>query len=529
MGFALHSRSVKSRSGFRAAVALAAAASLFCQTSPGDALRDVEALLQSRKYDEALRVVSAALSAAPRDAALLNARGAIFANTNDAARARRDFEAATGLSPTMITAWQNLARLCQSLPASEPTASPCAVNAWQGVLRLHPQAAEARFSLAAVYERQRKYQDSIRELDLLPRDEISRPGAMVLRCADLAALGKVKEATDAARRAVESNEFAPSDAAWLLPRLTSPEQAPLVVTFTEALVSRHAASVDDRRRLVSAYESLGRWKEARATLEALAAEEPRSPDHLFELAHVAYAQRDLEGALGYLGHARDLVPADARVHFLFGLILVELNLPPEARKSLQKAVDLAPANPDYQYALGSVILRDRDPSPAVDCFRRYLEAKPADPRGEFALGIAYFLTGAYEQSAARMQHVKDNPATRPGALYFLGRVARLDGQLDEAASFFSESINAQPSFAQAYSELARVRMEQGRVEDAKSAIGRALELEPDNFQANSALLALYQRTHDPRADEQRARLRGLDEQRSKEQEMMLRGVEVRPY
>ena len=516
------------RSGILAAAITLAAVSVFGQTSSPQALRDVDALLQARRYDEAIRTVSAALSAAPRDAALLNARGVIFANTNQAARARQDFEAAVRLAPAMTEAWQNLARLCQNAPGLE-RAPACAANAWRNVLRLNTQDPEARFSLAAVYAREKKYQESIQELDLLPAGEISRPGALVLRCANLAALGRTRGAGEAARRAVESREFSRPDVAWLLPRLTSPAEAPLVVTFVEALAARRAAANDDLRRLVPAYETMGRWKDARATLEVLAAAEPRNPDHLYELAHVAYVQHDLEGALGYLGHTRDLVPGEARVHFLFGLILVELNLPPEARKSLEKAVELAPDNADYRYALGSVILRARDPSPAVDCFRRYVEARPGDARGEFALGLAYFLTGNYEESGARMRRVKDNPATRAGALYFLGRIARSDGDLETAAADFEESIRTQPAFAQGYAELARVRLEQRRQADAEKALARALEIDPDNLQANSTLLALYQRTHDPRAEKQSARVKALDEQRGKEQEMMLRGVEVKPY
>jgi tetratricopeptide (TPR) repeat protein len=466
-----------------AAAAFTAAVSLFGQTPP-----DVSALLDARNYSEALRVLSASTA-----------------------------------SPALLGAWQRLGRLCP------PREVQCSQTAWQNVLRFQPQDPEARFSLAAVYERQRNYQESNRQLDLMPASEINRPGTLVLRCSNLAALGKPKEALAAAQKAVASAEFIRPDAAWLLPRLGTPELAPIVVTFVETFVSRQEAAVDDRRLLVTAYEALNRWKEARATLESLAVDQPSNAEHLFELARVAYVERDFEGALGYLGHARDLVPGEARVHFLFGLMLVQLNLPPEARKSLEKAVELAPDNPDYRYALGSVILRARDPSPAIDCFRRYIQARPGDPKGTFALGIATFLSGAYEESATLMRAARENPATKLGALYFLGRIARLDGQTDEAGVFFEECIRERATFPQGWAELGRIRVEQRRYDDAHKTLARALELEPDNFQANSTLLALYQREHDPRAAEQAIRLRTLDEERSKQQDLMLRGIEVKPY
>ncbi len=397
------------------------------------------------------------------------------------------------------------------------------------MLRLLPADGEARFSLAGLYEREKKYRDSIHELERLPADEIARPQAQVLLCADLAALGRFEDAQQAARRAVNSTEFAAADVRWLLPRLASPEAAPLVASFVEALVRRGEASMEERRRLVSAYESLGHWKDARAVLEALAIDEPRNPDHLFELARVAYRQRDFESGLGYLGHARDLVPQDARVHFLFGMMLVDLNLPFEARRSLEKAVELAPDNPDYRFALGSVILRFQGPSAAIECFQKYLLAHPGDARGRFALGVAFFQTSDFEAAAKLMRDVLAEPATQAGAAYYLGRMAHLDQQLDDAASLLERSIRAFPSFAQAYTELARVRLDQGRETDARAALARALKLEPDDFQANSLLLMFYRRAHDPRATALAVRLRQLDERRSKESELMLRGIEVKPY
>jgi tetratricopeptide (TPR) repeat protein len=466
-----------------------------------------------------LQSLDAALARNPRDPKLLTERGILRARAGDPARARADLEAAVHIDPSIALAWQNLGRLCPS----QPDATSCAVTAWQGLLKLNQQDPEARFSLAAAYERQKKYRESLRQLELLPSDERARPGALVLRAANLVALGNEKEAVAAAQGAVESQEFVPGDATWLFRRLDPTKQAAMVVALT-----RSAVTLDDRRRVVQAYESLKRWKDARALLETIYAEEPRNPEHLFELARVAYSEHDLEGSLGYLAHARDLLPSDPRVHFLFGLVVLEMNLPPEARKSLQKAVELAPDNVDYRYALGLVILRDRDPSPAIDCFQRYVKARPDDPNGVFALGVAYFLTGDYEESAAQMSRLKDKPAVRPGALLFLGRIARIDGRLEDAAELLEQAIYAHP-FAQAYGELARVRMDQGRDDDARKAITKSLEMDSDNFQANTTLLALYQRAHDPRAAEQRERLRGLDEQRSKAQDLMLRGIEVRPY
>jgi tetratricopeptide (TPR) repeat protein len=498
-------------------------------TAPEEAVTSIQEFIQAGKYPEALRKISEAMAAYPKDGGLLNLRGVIHAQQNELSEARKDFERAVTLTPGLTPAWQNLGRACQLSKGRGAADSRCAEDAWQRVLKVRPGDPEARLSLAAVYERQGKYADSLREIERLQVDEGARSPALALRCADLAGLDRIKEAGETAERLKGAPEFSEADVESILPSLATPGRAPLVVTLVEALDAEGAASADSLRSLVLAYEQVNRLSDARKTLERLAAAEPENPQHLFELARVAYTGHDFEGALGYLGHARDLVPSDPRVHFLFGMVLEELELPIEARKSLEKAVALDSNNPQYNYALGSVILTTREASPAVACFQKYVDARPQDPRGHFALGAAYFAAGDYDHCRAEMMGVSKDPKTEAGAAYFLGRVALIEENLDEAAAYFDQCIRLLPSFAEAYTELARVRLRQDRLDDAKAAIERALSLDAEGFQANSALLAMYQKTHDSRAEKQRERLRQLDETRSKRQELMFRSIEVKPY
>ena len=83
------------------------------------------------------------------------------------------------------------------------------------------------------------------------------------------------------------------------------------------------------------YQRQEELPQAREVLER--AEQAGSPsvEILLELARVAYQQHDREGTLGYLAHARDLDPKNAGIHFFFGVVCIELNLPLEARKSLR--------------------------------------------------------------------------------------------------------------------------------------------------------------------------------------------------
>jgi tetratricopeptide (TPR) repeat protein len=208
-------------------------------------------------------------------------------------------------------------------------------------------------------------------------------------------------------------------------------------------------------------------------------------------------------------------------------------LPFEAQKSFEKALSIDPANPDYNFALGAVLVNMRNAANSVGLFQKYVAARPNDPQGHLALGRAYFVTNDYDRCRDEMLKISGDSPTAGAAAYFLGKVARQNDKYDEAASLFERAIQLLPAFAGSYAELARVRLEQNRPDDARAVIDRALAIQADNFEVNLALLVLYKRTHDSRVAEQADRVRELDRERNtkrdKLEQLMMRGVEVRPY
>jgi tetratricopeptide (TPR) repeat protein len=179
--------------------------------------------------------------------------------------------------------------------------------------------------------------------------------------------------------------------------------------------------------------------------------------------------------------------------------------------------------------MGAVILATRESGTAVVYFEKFVKAKPENPAGHYALGIAYFTAGEYEKAKTQLREVESDPKAAAGAEYFLGRIARLDGDLNDAARRLRKSIELMPSFSEAHTELARVWMLEKKMDQARTELDRAVRLDPTSFQGNEQLLVLYRRTHDPRAEKQAELLKKLDEERSRRAELMLRTIEVRPY
>ncbi|MBV9764572.1 MAG: tetratricopeptide repeat protein [Acidobacteriaceae bacterium] len=477
--------------------------------------------------DGALQMIGGALKEYPRDGGLLNLRGVVHARRNELAEARQDFGEAVRLFPALTPAWENLARACQMLADRDASAVQCAVDSWERVSVLKPGDAEAHASLALVYERNGQFSKSLGNLQKLQPEVASQTPNLLLQCADLTALGRTAEAQKVARQLNGRQDFSEADFEDVRNAFESPAAASVVAALLEDLDERQAAGRESLRRLAIAYEQMNRPADARKTLERLALLDPQDTAHLLELARLADLSKDYEGALGYLAHARDLEPQNARIHFLFAMIAAKLELPVEAKRSLERALAIDPDNPDYNYSMGVTILATRDAATASSYFEKYVRARPASPSGHFALGVAYFSSGDYDKAKAEMLQLESSPKAA-GAEYFLGRVARLEGDPGEALRRLQKSIELMPDFADSHTELARVYLLEGDLEKARTELNRALKLDPQSFQANSQLLVLYKRTHDARAAQQQQLLGKLDEERSRRAELMLRTVEVTP-
>jgi tetratricopeptide (TPR) repeat protein len=350
-----------------------------------------------------------------------------------------------------------------------------------------------------------------------------------LRCAGEFALGRRPAGEAAAASCLPAADLSEADILPILPVLLQHQASGLAARLLETVAGRGGASVPTLARLAELQENAGRYREARATLEKSPERQQPSAALLSQLARLAYRAGDLEGALGYLAHARDLEPANPAIHFFFGIVCVELKLPPEARQSLREAVRLDPDNPYYNYALGAVLVNEKNPDGAIPHFKKFREALPGDPRGRFALGVAYYDAYQLEAARAELTAVADRPETRLGAQLYLGRLAIREDHLDEALEHLRLAIQANPSAPEAYAEsgLAHIRRKEYAL--AGKDLDRAIRLAPDHYLSNQRLLMLYRRTNDPRAAAQAERVEKLQQAGEEKERLLLRSLEIRPY
>jgi tetratricopeptide (TPR) repeat protein len=320
----------------------------------------------------------------------------------------------------------------------------------------------------------------------------------------------------------------------ILPLLARQHRDQTSLVLLEALRARALARRASLDALAALYEKRKQYGEARAVLEQAAQIEGKvDVPLLMALSRLAWQQRDYQAVLSYLGQARELEPKNAAVHFFFGMTAVAIDLPVEAKKSLAKAVQLDPENAYAHYAYGAVLAQERDATPSIRHFEEYVKRRPEDLRGRFALAAAYFLANLFDEAKTRLTPLTTDKQTAAGAHYFLGRIARREGRLEDAERELKSSVAmlADEALYQAdvLAELGSVYLSLDKPALAEQHLARALQIDPDHFNANTRLLALYQRLEDPRVAQQAARVEEVKRKRSEKEQSLWRTLEIRPY
>ena len=513
---------------FFAVLAMTAAVSASAEVSASEAdLVRAQQLIQAGDLHGARSTLEQLRAHFPGDPRIYNLLGAIDAQEQNLSSAEANFRHAVELAPRFTGAYLNLGRLFQEHGGEQDTAK--ALEVYRKILDFEPDNVEANYQAAWLLNRQGKFSSSLAHLARLPSTAQQRAAALAVLGSDELGLGKRTEAESAFQRLSAAEDLGEVDVLSILGTLHEHSADDLATRMLETLARRGLASKAGVQALAALEEQQGRFKEAREWLEKDLQLEPPTAPILIRLAKLAYQSSDLEGAVGYLAHARDLQPDNAAIHFFFGIVCVDLKLPPEAKQSLQEAVRLDADNAIYHYALGAVLLQEKDADGAIPHLQKYQGANRDDPHGHFALGVAYF--DAYQLDAARreLEIAAARPETMVGANLYLGRLAFREGDLGKAEELLNRAVQSKPSSPDPYAELALIQIRRQEYALAESTLAKGLRIAPDHYRTNLNLLMLYQRTHDARAEQQSQVVQKLEKAGEERERLLLRSLDIRPY
>jgi tetratricopeptide (TPR) repeat protein len=191
-------------------------------------------------------------------------------------------------------------------------------------------------------------------------------------------------------------------------------------------------------------------------------------------------------------------------------------------------VELDPNNAYYNYALGGVVGNFKKWSEAIPYFEKYSQLNPSDARGRLALASAYFYDHDHDKALELLKGLESNPDTAAGATFYMGQIDCKNGEYEACAGKLGKAAELSPGNAEILAELGFAEMQLGKHDAARRALERSLKLRPENVRANMVLLALYQKTSDPREAEQKKRLEAAQAQRAEKIQQLLRTIEARP-
>jgi tetratricopeptide (TPR) repeat protein len=491
-------------------------------------LQQIQQSLQQGNLPAATAELADAIRSFPTEPSLYNFQGVVEAQGSNYQAAETAFRKALQLSPRYTGAAVNLGRLYQENLDQDPKALQKGIQLYQEILAYDPGNAEAQYQLAFLSLRNMQYLAALSGVGKLPQDLQQSPQVLAVKTAALAGLGRRAESNAVAGKLLVHPQLAAEDLLLVLPVLGKVNRPDLEKRFFDTLANRNLHSPASLRQYGLFLEREQDLPGARQALEK-AVTAPVQVSLLQDLARVAYKQKDLKGALGYLAHARDIEPKNFNLHFFFGIICVEMELIIDANKSLEEAVKLAPENPFANYALGSVLMQSSDPRKGLPYVEKYCRLMPKDARGHLALGAAYFQVGDVELASKELSPLANLPLTAAGANYYLARIAKLQGNQEEDYRLIQLSLKANPNFSDALVEMGQLEMRRKDYAAAGESLHRAVEIEPESFLGNLHLLRLYQATGDSRAEAQQKRFDEVSKIRSEKEASLLRTIEVRPY
>jgi tetratricopeptide (TPR) repeat protein len=268
----------------------------------------------------------------------------------------------------------------------------------------------------------------------------------------------------------------------------------------------------------------GRFRDAERSLKRAADLGGRTPEALYEVATVAFAEgnyRAAQRACDAVGKSdKDAVIARvcrARTFLVW-------NRSERAFEELAAVLDIDSQNFDALMALGEAHRKRVSVSDAELAYQKALKADPKRAEPHLGLGRLYAAAGQHDQAAREFRTALSLDGDDPEALFELGRAVGATveardllkratdgrpgwdeaelalgqvllhlGKKEEAKAAFERAVAANDKLAQAHVGLGRALMELGDLERSEKELRKALEIVPNSAPAVTALADLHVR------------------------------------
>jgi len=173
-------------------------------------------------------------------------------------------------------------------------------------------------------------------------------------------------------------------------------------------------------------------------------------------------------------------PQNPRAHFNYGVILLRLGRPAEAREQFLAAIRLKPGDPKPHHSLGTALLALDRPGDAATAFTEATRIDPRYASAWYNLGLAMLRMGSavaalesLERALVLKPDLTEAHVEQGNALFQLNRPA-------DALTAYERALRLDPAQADARYNAGSACLELGRIEAAVGHLAEAARLRPDD-------------------------------------------------
>jgi tetratricopeptide (TPR) repeat protein len=389
-----------------------------------------------------------------------------------------------------------------------------ALDAYQRASKLSPHDTRVNLALAKLYLGMQKFAESIAAAGNIPAEKRTSELLPTL-AADYFGLQQPERAEVEIRAMMEVAEKQPD----LIPELAEFFLAHEDFKSADALLTvvKGKQPATDRLQIDVArtQAGLGQLDAAQTTLESVLEHAPDSVNALLAAGRVAGQQSDWAAAVEAFSRAGKVAPD--RPEIIYGLVSAELhtNQVESALKDAQKLHTLVPDDLRATYLLALAQFGARKWEEAKSSAEKVLKTHPDDREMNLILVDIAFNNEQNLQVARKYVDIclKQNPAD-PGALYYLGMIKKMEGDINAAVESLTKSVAGYPNNADAQAALGSLCLQAGNLPKAIQALEQAVALAPDMAQNHYELAMAYSRSN--ASDKAKAQLGIYQQMKAKE-------------
>lgn len=192
--------------------------------------------------------------------------------------------------------------------------------------------------------------------------------------------------------------------------------------------------------LVSSLDSVQEQNNLYKVLEHLLSAYPKKGSIYLAQSLLSLQQGKFQQAKQKVTRALLLQPNWVRAHVIKAQIFVHLGDFQEAERVLQRIIEKRPAMVKLRLLLAQTQINSKDFVAAAKTYQEVLDLHPHDMNSQYALAMIYMQLKEYKQAKSVLLGLVDKPLWGDRSNFNLGRVAALEGDLEQAIGWFDSVL-----------------------------------------------------------------------------------------